>query len=407
MKIEPSLENQILIQYCNSILNSDSSQLSKITDGKTPDWNQFFNLVKHHRLYPIINNLHINQKFFLPSKIIDDFLIAGKQQIKRLINLENELLTLKKLFDRSNIEFIPVKGPAMILQIYNDYRLRQSRDLDILVKECDLNRVIQILEFEGFVLLDKYFKTLPEKRSLFLKRENHIRFRFPEKKIILELHWSVSKYFTRISTLNLFENSIPLFIKGKQFRTFTIEDYFVLLSIHGIAHRFVELFWLYDIAHIMKAPKVKFEQLLARSEIFQCQRAVKVSMALAYSIFDIKKTDNCLCFMNLTYSEKFLFNFCVDSIFCQKQTIRKNNFSYRINNFSYRIKILKYNLIMTNDWKSKGRLFINYLIKPYVWNNEKAVPKNNLIYLVLTQIKWFRLMLSGKMTKEGLIRKLK
>ena len=55
----------------------------------------------------------------------------------------------KKLND-NNIKFIPLKGAQLILFYNFDLSLRPIRDLDILVKENDIPRIVEILSDLGF-----------------------------------------------------------------------------------------------------------------------------------------------------------------------------------------------------------------------------------------------------------------
>jgi len=292
----------------------------------------------------------------------------------------------------------------MILQLYGDYSFRQTRDLDILVNENEIDLAISVLSGIGYRLQDTYFLKNQEKRKLYLKRENHVRLFNHEKKIMLELHWAVSKYFVSIKTEKLFENAAVFCASGKNFTTLNTVDYFVYLATHGIYHRYELLFWLYDIAQILSLPETKIPELLSKAEEYHCKRAVKVSVLLASLIFKLELPADCPELFELDSRESFIFNECLQTIVSplkNEKRMVKQSFYHTLNQ---RIKHIRFLLQMTSDKGSKKRILTNVFIKPYVWEDAGSIPKNNLIYLILTQIRWIKLVLSGRMKNDGKIR---
>ena len=61
----------------------------------------------------------------------------------------------------------------------------------------------------------------------------------------------------------------------------------------------------------------------------------------------------------------------------------------------------RYFWLMTDDWGSKKRILLNTLIKPYVWGNDEKLPNSNIVYLLMTQVKWLKMVVMGRMTRAG------
>ncbi|MCX6266264.1 MAG: nucleotidyltransferase family protein [Bacteroidetes bacterium] len=400
-----SPEQQFLLHCCRSKLNQLSPGDVRVGLGLSVDWETFIDLTTWHRLFPQARRVLGNHAELVPPGIMEEITRHSSKSLKRMLNLAGELNSVDELFAAHHINFICLKGPLMVSQLYGDYSCRQTRDLDILVEEKDIDRAISQLTGAGFILADPYFCKNPEKRPLYLKRENHVRLRHPDKMIFTELHWSVSKYFTTIETADLFKNAVTIEIQGKRVKTFSAEDYFVILAVHGIYHQYDQLFWLYDMAHIMRMPDVSLHNLLTAGKKFNCMTAVKVTIALVSSVFNVLSHTGDDDLTRLSRHEKFLFDQCMDAIFHRGEDQHKGRIRKIADAFGRRISRQKYLLLMTNDWKSKKRVLINILIKPYVWEDTETIPRNNLIYLVMTQIKWLNILLSGRMNKRGRIRK--
>jgi len=400
-----TIELELLIRCCEIRLGKSFLHLFDSPGVEAIDWQRFLDLTGKHRLFPLVNHVFKQFQDDVPAEVNKEIEKKASRSLKLMLKLAGELIPLHDLLNQHKINFISLKGPLMILQLYGDYSFRQTRDLDILVNENEIDLAISVLSGIGYRLQDTYFLKNQEKRKLYLKRENHVRLFNHEKKIMLELHWAVSKYFVSIKTEKLFENAAVFCASGKNFTTLNTVDYFVYLATHGIYHRYELLFWLYDIAQILSLPETKIPELLSKAEEYHCKRAVKVSVLLASLIFKLELPADCPELFELDSRESFIFNECLQTIVSplkNEKRMVKQSFYHTLNQ---RIKHIRFLLQMTSDKGSKKRILTNVFIKPYVWEDAGSIPKNNLIYLILTQIRWIKLVLSGRMKNDGKIRK--
>ena len=404
-KMKPSATMQLLLQCCRYSLENNRKDLTEFLAGNTIDWPDFIALVTKHRLSPQIHFALKNFQTEVPGVVLEELSTLASRSLKRMMNLAGELDVLHELFSTHNIQFISLKGPLMIWQLYGDYSCRQTRDIDILIEEMNIDKAILVLSQAGYQLIDQYFCNHPEKHALYMKRENHVRFRHPHKMVFIELHWAVSKYFTTIHTAALFDSKTRVTVHGRDFNTFPLDEYFIVLATHGIYHRYELLLWLYDIGHLMRMPAINLKELLVSAEKFNCTTAVNVSLALAVSLFNLTESGNFPQLNKLSKKEQFIYTQCVDTITgtsAQKPAGRINRFFSTV---TQRVSQHIYLLLMTDDIPSKKRAFLNTLIKPYVWEDSAKIPQNNLLYLAMTQVKWLKLILSGRMNQRGQIRK--
>ena len=398
---------QLLLHCCRCALDKNDYSLINYISETQIDWPVFINLTGQQRMFPLVHFAFKNCADVVPIPVQQEIAGHATKNLKRMMNLAGELGELHQLFSSNNIGFISLKGPLMVLQLYRDYAWRQTRDIDLLVEETTIDQAISALTGAGYVLMDEYFCQHPEKRTLYMKRENHVRFRHPFKTILIELHWAVSKYFTSISTEELFRKKISFSVNDKIYNTLSINDYFIVLATHGIYHRYELLFWLYDIAHILSLQGINPDELLANAKKYKCITSVKVSMELAYSLFNIPCNENSRQLPKLTNKEQFIYNQCIDTILGTKSHNPAENTHSFFNTLSQRFLHQKFLMLMTDDWQSKKRVLLNSLIKPYVWKKDSNLPKSNFMYLFLTQLKWIQLVISDKLTKAGKIRRVK
>lgn len=400
-KASPSAEMQLLLACCRNL----SGKLPIEFDTNEINWGHFIKLVSKHRLFPLVNHVIKNNGENIPVNIRDEIAIRASKNQKKMIALAGELKTLNSLFSASGVDFIGIKGPLMVQQFFGDYSSRQSRDLDLLIQVPDIEKAISLLAGAGYQLKDDYFMRNLEKRHLYMKRENHLGFFHPVKRIILELHWSVSKYFTSFKTEDLFAHSIQIEVEGLNFKTLPLEDYFVILASHGVYHRFARLFWLQDLACILSTPGIGIAKMLAKAEKLHCLSATRAGMALAATFFEIKTPEGFPEIHTLHKKEKYLFRQCLATILDNRQLMPDNRSGKIVNTIKQRFSHQKFFFLMTDDWASKRRILLNTLIKPYVWGDKEKLPNNNMVYLLMTQIKWLKMVVTGRMTRTATLRK--
>ena len=144
-------EEKILILLSNYFLSVE--HLSSLTEllAQNPDWAKLIAPIRFHSLSPLIvkhiseNNLQNN----LPSSSWDKTLGFARTQTVRRLKLIAVFQELSAIFKENNIEFILLKGLYLSDNFYSNPTLRPMQDIDILVKEETLSRVITILESSG------------------------------------------------------------------------------------------------------------------------------------------------------------------------------------------------------------------------------------------------------------------
>lgn len=399
-----SAELSLLLRCCSYITDSTVPVFGQSADFQPTDWIRFLFLTKKHRLFPQAYQTLKNFPEIVPQYVIHELEAAFTRHRNRMTTLSAVLLQIHLIFEQQAIYWIALKGPVMAEQLYGDPAHRQTRDLDILVRADQIDQAIGLLLRYGFHLTDTYFLRNPEKRILYMIRENHVRFRHPEKRMYIELHWSVSKYFTSITAQYLFEHAVDIDFQGKTIKTLSPELCFPVLASHGVYHRYEELFWLYDIVQLMQRPGFSQSEMTTLGRELRCTTAVRVSMALAGEIFNGSKVKQ-KSTIALTRRERFIVGQC-RKVITEEKSGRSGSFLARLTRaLRRRISDQIFLLLMTDTRESRWRVLSIAAIKPYVWPDEARLPVNNWVYLIMTQFRWIRMLISGTMKPGGRIRK--
>ena len=145
------------------------------------------------------------------------FLQERNMAVFRYEQIQYEYQHICSVFERENIEYIPLKGSVM-RTYYPEPWMRTSCDIDVLVKEEELNRAVKALEQENYTVDGT--------------KEYHDISLYSEGGVHLELHHNICETMDTIDKLLLrvWEFSVPVGDTSKRLQS---SDYFVF---HNVAH---------------------------------------------------------------------------------------------------------------------------------------------------------------------------
>jgi hypothetical protein len=151
--------------------------------------------------------------------------------------LARELECLLEHFRVRGLEVLPLKGPLLAQVLYGSPSLRQSDDLDLLVRPRDFSRARALLldlGFEPVDLADGYHQTFQRGSSW------------------VELHFSVAPPSNPAMDLQgSWDRAQILQFRGQSTRFFAKPDLLIYLTIHGVKHEFSRLIWVLDFANAL------------------------------------------------------------------------------------------------------------------------------------------------------------
>ena len=153
-------------------------------------------------------------------------------------SLAATLEALLQDFTEHGIEVLPLKGPALALALYGDAALRQSNDVDILVRLDDFSTAEALLLSQGFSALGA--------------ASEHDR-RFVRGELLVELHFELaSPRFFPFDIDGIWSRSRRSDFRGRPARAMSKGDLVLYLCAHGLKHGFSRLIWILDLSHALQ-----------------------------------------------------------------------------------------------------------------------------------------------------------
>lgn len=331
-----------------------------------------------HGVFPLVYNTLKIYDSLLPNEKLSYMKKIYMDIVKENMLMTSELIKVMKLFEENDIKAIPFKGPVLSQVAYGDVISRQYVDLDILVKDKDLVKAYDLLEYNDFnsELEKKFFKN-----QLFLEKNSDISFYNSRKNITIELHWKLfaKQFLSNINITNIFNKKEHLYINKNKINIFQNELLIVYLCMHGSKHCWERIEWILDIDKMIRnAENINWELVFYLAEKNYCTKMLKLGLFISNHIFDSPIPNDVLIKIEEQYFYKkmdYVLNE-ISNINIYKSEFQKNlstfKFTYNLNDNIYeKIKFIKRTFFELSHIDvrfidlNKNFYFIYYLIKPF------------------------------------------
>lgn len=366
---------EVLLQICNSSFKSEgltieSNQLDNVID-----------LAKKNRITKVIEKAINEQKIATTSEQSNKLSLQNKKATVRMLSFTAEISCICEGFNKQSISVIPLKGPIASKQIYNDFAAKNSRDIDLLIKEEQLELCIAEIEKQGYINSYPFHSLSKKQKKAFQRSNNQLAFFHPKKKIQVEIHWRLfaNRHYLPLTFDELLKDSSPMVV-GKTTVNCLSETHLLLyLCAHGSKHQWSLLYWLIEVATLTQKVKYDWEKILKESQGLGVDRPLVQGLILIEKLFNLPAP----ALIQKHYEENEIIQKLVlasqqiimeEVSFSQKTSVSNYlkilNYKIKISsNIQYKLAYFKLNSI--NDFelvKLPDSLFFGYFwLRPIFW----------------------------------------
>jgi hypothetical protein len=281
-------EDKILLLCARTQLNPEIKvKLIKLLNIDL-DWDYLIQRAFQHKLMPL---LYWNLKEFkeeVPENVLKCLKENFNRNVKKNLLMLGELLKLLNLFEKHGLNVIPYKGPLLAIYAYKNLALRQFDDLDIFVHKNDVLKVKEILISYGY---NPQFELKGFKERRFIKSQREYKFKNPENKISLEIHWHFQGVSFSLSDDPLFlgdpENVEIVKISNKEISSLSPENMLLILCIHASGHYWDRLSWICDISELIQSYEINWGYIIEKADKLGIKRLILVNLCLAVDLLDL------------------------------------------------------------------------------------------------------------------------
>lgn len=196
------------------------------------------------------------------------------------INLTVEMFRLFDSFAASGVEALVIKGPVLSARCYGDPGLRQYGDLDLVVRDGDIQRTTELMIGLG------YEPSVPLAAIQAKKIPGEYNFRHSSTRLLVEFHTERTfRYHPRpLPIEKLFERQVRVNIDARDVPALSPEDELLLICIHGAKHFWEHLSYIADVAAFLSRQELDWKRANSAAEEVGGERMFFVGLQLAADV---------------------------------------------------------------------------------------------------------------------------
>ncbi|MGA9189827.1 MAG: nucleotidyltransferase family protein [Methanosarcina sp.] len=239
VQLSLSSEDKLLL-YCSRLSISEDTKC-KIEEilSNVLDWNYIVDCSIKQGISPLFywNLKKISNGKDVPSEVMKNLEKMYYSNLARNMLLYDELSKILTAFKKAGIDTIVLKGAFLAEEIYKNIGLRPMSDIDLLVKEEDLQKAkMELTKLMYSVTITTFPTKLHEQFQTVWS--NELPLVHETKKIVIEIHWDIqppqSPY--KVDINEFWNNAKSVNIAGVETLTFTSQDLLQHLCLHVDKH---------------------------------------------------------------------------------------------------------------------------------------------------------------------------
>jgi hypothetical protein len=198
---------------------------------------------------------------------------AAFGQIALSLRSRAVLTEVLAIFGGRQIPCAPLKGPLLAARLYDEFTLRPTTDVDVLVAPSDLDRAIDALQSAG--------ARPPEPASYRYHRVHHHHVNSVLRGVLVEIHFRASSNFgTIIPAEPLLARATQAVVDGALVPVLDPTDELVCLAVNAAAHRFRAVLLL-DLRRLCERTPVDWREAERRAREWHVARAAAAALVAA------------------------------------------------------------------------------------------------------------------------------
>ena len=286
--MNPSNKKNFNYNIVSLIHLSDPSLAFKECKVQIKNWKDVFELAIKHRITTAIDNRIKILEITLPEDLKERLSSFNKKVIIRMLSFSAEISSICEKLMECYIEVIPLKGPIASKQIYGDFTTKNSRDIDLLIKEDQLEECIDVIEKLGYINSYPFNSLTKKQKRAFQRSNNQLAFFHPLKKIQVEIHWRLfaNRHFLPLSFNELLNDSTKMVVGKTTINCLSNKHLLLYLCAHGSKHQWSLLYWLIEVATLTNKAAYDWKQILIEAIELGVERPLVQGLILIERIFN-------------------------------------------------------------------------------------------------------------------------
>lgn len=246
-----SAEARLILACCAATSGSGPTDSDSAAPPANLDWHRLIDQALAEGVMPSVYRFladHWIDRVPEPAMRELRFHFQGNALHNRL--LTGELCRLTAILESHGVAPVAFKGPILALTGYGDVAMRQFSDLDVLVRHSEMQRMIGLLDEQGFspqssnpaIVTDGFFQA---SEDAFIK---------PGAMAVIDVHWNLMpRYFPFAPDSELVHRrSVRLRLEDGEVSMPALHDQMLITCVHGTKHGWPSLGAIADVAALVR-----------------------------------------------------------------------------------------------------------------------------------------------------------
>jgi Uncharacterised nucleotidyltransferase len=277
-------EWRLLLAACSSIPLPEKSQRMRWMLAQPLRWKILLQLADRHGVQPLLCRA-LSGRSEVAREQMSRLECEDRANLHRALFLARELVRIVDHLSAMGIDAMPYKGLAVAQALYRDIALRQTGDIDLLIRAQDLARARAAVRELGY---SPHAAHREAHERDYLKSGYELVFDGEAGPNLLELQWAIQPRFYAIDfgIEGMFRRAVTIEVAGHRVKTLCSEDLLLTLSAHAAKHVWSRVVWLCDIAQLTALPSLNWEWVAGEAGDLGISRIVNVTLLLANRLLD-------------------------------------------------------------------------------------------------------------------------
>jgi hypothetical protein len=253
-------------------------------------WNTLFTLAESHGVKPLLYRMLATVRDAVPVDEMPLLEASYQTNLHRSLLISLEMIRVVDQLRAIGVDVLPYKGVALAETFYGDLALRQSGDIDLLIRSQDFFRIREALGQIGYQ--SHWSFSEPQQRA-YLNSGYECAFDSAAGKNLLEVQWAIQPRFYAVDfdMEGLFRRAARAMVAGREMAAPSPEDLFLVLSLHAAKHVWGRLIWLCDLSRIMNLPRLNWNWIGLEAEELGIVRILRTTLVLAERLLGTRIPD--------------------------------------------------------------------------------------------------------------------
>jgi hypothetical protein len=186
------------------------------------------------------------------------------------------------------VEMLSLKGGPLSVELYGDPAARHAADVDIMVREGEVERTEGVLESLGYAPEVPRDRLTPRLRGMMRACSNAAAYRNASLRCAVDLHWD-QELWTATQVETLWRRSEEAECLGAPVRRLDADMLLLYLCDHGAKHNWARVKWLSDVAMLLARRRERpWEELFALAGELDTAVSLGAAVLLAGEMYGLE-----------------------------------------------------------------------------------------------------------------------